>query len=135
LARAGRGILAPKADACQGVAGRGAAREIIISAIEHRVIFGTPLAEYLPERLVAGRVGLVGDAAHVASPMVGAGVSSGLQDGTAFIEAVSRSGGTKAHAGTQALRLYDKARLAPNRRRVLESLAETQDLLRSTETQ
>jgi 2-polyprenyl-6-methoxyphenol hydroxylase-like FAD-dependent oxidoreductase len=112
---------------------RGSAREIISLAIEHKVIFGTPLAEYLPERLVAGRLGLVGDAAHVASPMVGAGFSSGLQDGTAFIEAVSRSGGTAAEAGTRALRLYDKVRLAPNRRRVLESLAETQDLLRSTE--
>src|ERR1700733_5111172 len=29
---------------------RGAAREVITSAIERRVIFGTPLAEYLPER-------------------------------------------------------------------------------------
>jgi FAD binding domain len=56
------------------------------------VIFGTPLAEYLPETLISGRVGLVGDAAHVASPMVGAGFASGLEDGTAFIAAVSRSG-------------------------------------------
>jgi 2-polyprenyl-6-methoxyphenol hydroxylase-like FAD-dependent oxidoreductase len=37
---------------------RGAAREIITAAIEHEVIFGTPLAEYLPETLVAGRLGL-----------------------------------------------------------------------------
>ena len=44
----------------------GAAREIITSAIERKVIFGTPLAEYLPERLVAGRLGIVGDVAHVA---------------------------------------------------------------------
>jgi 2-polyprenyl-6-methoxyphenol hydroxylase-like FAD-dependent oxidoreductase len=113
---------------------QGAAREIITCAIEHRVLFGTPLAEYLPERLVAGRLGLVGDAAHVASPMVGAGFASGLQDGTAFIAAVSRSGGTAAQAGHQALRLYDELRLAPNRSRVLESLAETQDLLRSVQT-
>jgi 2-polyprenyl-6-methoxyphenol hydroxylase-like FAD-dependent oxidoreductase len=111
---------------------RGAAREIITAAIEHKVIFGTPLAEYLPERLVAGRLALVGDAAHVASPMVGAGFSSGLQDGKAFIAAVRRSRGTAADAGTQALRRYDEVRLAPNRRRVLESLSETQDLLSST---
>jgi 2-polyprenyl-6-methoxyphenol hydroxylase-like FAD-dependent oxidoreductase len=108
---------------------RGAAREIIIAAIEHKVIFGTPLAEYLPERLVAGRLALVGDAAHVASPMVGAGFSSGLQDGKAFIAAASRSGGTAGQAGIQALRRYDEVRLVPNRRRVLESLAETQELL------
>jgi 2-polyprenyl-6-methoxyphenol hydroxylase-like FAD-dependent oxidoreductase len=113
---------------------RGAAREIITTAIEHKVIFGTPLAEYLPERLVAGRLALVGDAAHVASPMVGAGFSSGLQDGTAFIAAVSRSGGTAGQAGIQALRRYDELRLAPNRKRVLESLAETQELLGSIKT-
>ena len=111
---------------------RGTAREIITAAIEHKVIFGTPLAEYLPEQLVAGRLALVGDAAHVASPMVGAGFSSGLEDGIAFIAAVHRSEGTAGEAGNQALRLYDKVRLAPNRRRVLESLAETQALLGST---
>jgi len=110
---------------------QGAAREVVVAAIEHRVIFGTPLAEYLPEQLVNGRLGLVGDAAHVASPMVGAGFSSGLEDGIAFIDAVGRSGGTAGQAGTRALRLYDQARLAPNRSRVLESLAETRALLRS----
>jgi 2-polyprenyl-6-methoxyphenol hydroxylase-like FAD-dependent oxidoreductase len=112
---------------------RGTAREIITAAIEHKAIFGTPLAEYLPEQLVAGRLALVGDAAHVASPMVGAGFASGLQDGKAFIAAVGRSGGTAARAGNQALRRYEEARLAPNRRRVLQSLAETQQLLHSTE--
>ena len=110
---------------------QGAAREVVVSAIEHRVIFGTPLAEYLPERLVSGRLGLVGDAAHVASPMVGAGFSSGLEDGIAFIAAVSRSGGIAGEAGNRVLRLYEKVRLAPNRSRVLESLAETRALLRS----
>ena len=113
---------------------QGAAREIITAAIEHKVIFGTPLAEYLPETLVSGRLGLVGDAAHVASPMVGAGFASGLEDGTAFIAAVSRSGGTVAQAGLQALRRYNELRLAPNRSRVLESLAETRTLLRSVQT-
>jgi 2-polyprenyl-6-methoxyphenol hydroxylase-like FAD-dependent oxidoreductase len=113
---------------------QGSAREIITAAIEHKVIFGTPLAEYLPETLVAGRLGLVGDAAHVASPMVGAGFASGLKDGTAFIAAVSHSGGTVAQAGLQALRRYDELRLAPNRSRVLESLAETRTLLRSVQT-
>ena len=39
--------------------------------------------------------------------------------------AVHRSEGTAGEAGNQALRLYDKVRLAPNRRRVLESLAES----------
>jgi 2-polyprenyl-6-methoxyphenol hydroxylase-like FAD-dependent oxidoreductase len=111
---------------------RGAAREVITAAIERKVIFGTPLAEYLPERLVAGRLGIAGDAAHVASPMVGAGFASGLLDGAAFIDAVSGAGGSVAEAGTQALERYNKVRLAPNRSRVLESLAATQELLLST---
>jgi 2-polyprenyl-6-methoxyphenol hydroxylase-like FAD-dependent oxidoreductase len=110
----------------------GAAREIITSAIERKVIFGTPLAEYLPERLVAGRLGIMGDAAHVASPMVGAGFSSGLLDGAAFIEAACRSGGTAAEAGTRALQRYNEIRLTPNRSRVLESLDTTRELLLST---
>jgi 2-polyprenyl-6-methoxyphenol hydroxylase-like FAD-dependent oxidoreductase len=76
-----------------------------------------------------------GDAAHVASPMVDAGFSSGLQDGKALSTAVSRSGGTAAYAGNQALRRYDEVRLVPNRRRVLESLAKAQDLLTSTAAQ
>jgi 2-polyprenyl-6-methoxyphenol hydroxylase-like FAD-dependent oxidoreductase len=111
---------------------RGAAREVTTAAIERKVIFGTPLAEYLPERLVAGRLGIVGDAAHVASPMVGAGFSSGLLDGTAFIRAVSTVGGTAGDAGTQALQRYNDVRLKPNRSRVLESLAATRELLLAT---
>ena len=66
--------------------------------------------------------------------MVGAGFASGLEDGTAFIAAVSRSGGTAGQAGLQALRQYEELRLAPNRNRVLESLAESRDLLRSVQT-
>jgi 2-polyprenyl-6-methoxyphenol hydroxylase-like FAD-dependent oxidoreductase len=112
----------------------GAAREIITCAIEREVIFGTPLAEYLPERLVAGRLGIVGDAAHVASLMVGAGFSSGLLDGAAFIDAVSRSGGTAAEAATRALQRYNEIRLKPNQTRVLESLATTRELLLSTQS-
>jgi 2-polyprenyl-6-methoxyphenol hydroxylase-like FAD-dependent oxidoreductase len=49
-----------------------------------------------------------------------------------IIATVGRSGGTAGQAGIRALQLYDEARLAPNRRRVHESLAETRDLLRST---
>ncbi len=111
---------------------RGAAREVLTTAIAHKVIFGTPLAEYLPEQLVAGRVGIVGDAAHVASPMVGAGFSSGLVDGAVFIAAVKDCGGVVAEAGVEALRRYEKERLEPNRDRVLESHEQTLDLLRST---
>jgi len=111
----------------------GAAREIVTTAIERGALFGTPLAEYLPERLVSERVGIVGDAAHVASPMVGAGFASGLEDGAAFRAAVMRAGGTAGDRGRQALRWYEEMRLQPNRERVLASLAATEGLLRSLE--
>ena len=107
-------------------------REVLTAAIAHKVIFGTPLVEYLPERLTAGRLGIVGDAAHVASPMVGAGFSSGLEDGIALINAVRSSGGTAGAAATQALKRYEDVRLQPNRSRVLESMAATRELLDST---
>jgi 2-polyprenyl-6-methoxyphenol hydroxylase-like FAD-dependent oxidoreductase len=110
---------------------RGMAREIIRQAIERRIVFGTPLTEYLPERLTCGRVGILGDAAHVASPMVGAGFASGLRDGAAFIDALVGSGGAARDAGERTLEVYNDARLLPNRRRVLESIAETKALLRS----
>ena len=66
--------------------------------------------------------------------MVGAGFSSGLLDGAAFVEAIARSGGSAAEAGTQALQRYNEIRLTPNRRRVLESLAATRELLLSTQS-
>jgi 2-polyprenyl-6-methoxyphenol hydroxylase-like FAD-dependent oxidoreductase len=119
-------LLALAATRWHGVAG-----EIIAAAISHRLLFGTPLAEYLPDRLVAGRVGIVGDAAHVASPMVGAGFASGLEDGLAFRAAIAHAGGTAGRAGAQALELYEQLRLEPNRLRVRESLAATRSLLQS----
>jgi 2-polyprenyl-6-methoxyphenol hydroxylase-like FAD-dependent oxidoreductase len=49
-------------------------------AITHGQIIGTPVAEYLSPRLVRNRVALAGDAAHVASPMTGAGFRNALLD-------------------------------------------------------
>lgn len=41
---------------------------------------GAPIAEYLPPRLANGALGLVGDAAHVLSPMTGRGFLTGVED-------------------------------------------------------
>ena len=68
--------------------GSGAASGILSIAIEQNVVFGIPLAEYLPEQMSRGRIVLVGDAAHVASPMLRAGfVSVWVPIGTTFSRA------------------------------------------------
>jgi hypothetical protein len=40
----------------------------VIDCVERLAVTGTPIAEYLPERLVNGRLALVADAAHVPHP-------------------------------------------------------------------
>jgi hypothetical protein len=55
-------------------------REAILDGIAHRTILGTPVVEYMPDRLVRGRLCLVGDAAHVATPMTGNGFGTAASD-------------------------------------------------------
>ena len=83
-------------------------REALIYALEHRLVFGTPVAEYLPHRLVSGRVAIAGDAAHAATPMVGGGFREGLHD-------AGRLAGSLQAGGTVASMLadYESARLGP----------------------
>jgi 2-polyprenyl-6-methoxyphenol hydroxylase-like FAD-dependent oxidoreductase len=106
-------------------------RDVLTTALDRGILFGTPLTEYLPARLSNGRVAILGDAAHVASPMVGAGLANGLIDGIAIAHAVTEAGGTHGAAGARALRAYEDARLADNRAHVQDSLEATEELLRS----
>ena len=45
---------------------------------------GAPIAEYLPGKLADGPLALVGDAAHVVSPMTGSGFATGVDDAAAL---------------------------------------------------
>lgn len=103
-------------------------RDMLLAAIDRRVIFGTPLAEYLPSRLCNGRVAIVGDAAHVASPMVGAGLTNGLLDCLALAKAIAGAGGTNGPAAERALLAYESARLRRNQAHVRESFEATRSL-------
>ena len=60
------------------------------------------------ERLAFGRVALMGDAAFVARPHVGMGVTKAGEDALALAECVARHGATPA-----ALQAYEAMRLAP----------------------
>jgi 2-polyprenyl-6-methoxyphenol hydroxylase-like FAD-dependent oxidoreductase len=106
-------------------------RDVLVAAIENDVIFGTPLAEFLPLRLCNGRIAIAGDAGRVTSPMVGAGLANGLVDCLALAKTISDAGGTSGPAVVRALKAYESARLRRNPDHVHESLDATQGLLRS----
>jgi 2-polyprenyl-6-methoxyphenol hydroxylase-like FAD-dependent oxidoreductase len=91
--------------------------------------FGTPIAEYRPTRLVAGRIALVGDAAHVSSPMTGSGFHYSLLDVLSLRQALAgiASGETVAPALTQ----FERARLADDRRLALYGQRWSRDYLAS----
>ncbi|WP_020417281.1 FAD-dependent monooxygenase [Amycolatopsis sp. ATCC 39116] len=82
-------------------------RDAIVDCIRRRAVIGTPIGEYLPHRLVSGRVCLVGDAAHLPSPMTGSGFDASAQDALALADAL---GGNRASV-SDALRRYEAARL------------------------
>jgi 2-polyprenyl-6-methoxyphenol hydroxylase-like FAD-dependent oxidoreductase len=106
-------------------------RDVLLAAIDHHIIFGTPLAEFLPARMCNGRVAIAGDAAHVASPMVGAGLANGFLDCLALAQSISDAGGTGGASAERALKAYESAALRRSRSHVRESLDATQSLLRS----
>jgi 2-polyprenyl-6-methoxyphenol hydroxylase-like FAD-dependent oxidoreductase len=85
-------------------------RDAILDCIERHAVIGTPIAEYVPDRLVNGRLALVGDAAHVPTPMTGCGFSASLDDAEALAESVAA--GVHGSALPKALRGYEKERLS-----------------------
>ncbi len=91
--------------------------ECVAWGVTHGEVFGTPVAEYLPVRLVRGRVVLIGDAAHVASPMTGTGFETALQDVGALVAALRSPAAADVPA---ALDRYERERL-PHARRVVSS--------------
>jgi 2-polyprenyl-6-methoxyphenol hydroxylase-like FAD-dependent oxidoreductase len=86
-------------------------REALALALESGTVFGTPIVQYRPSRLVNGRVALAGDAAHAASPMVGGGFRQGLYDVQALSETIG--GITDPAEVMSALARYQRLRLGP----------------------
>jgi 2-polyprenyl-6-methoxyphenol hydroxylase-like FAD-dependent oxidoreductase len=77
--------------------------------IRTRTLTGLPIAEYVPDRLVNGRLALVGDAGHVLTPLTASGFNASLQDAAILAECVAA--GVGATATTDALRTYEARRL------------------------
>jgi 2-polyprenyl-6-methoxyphenol hydroxylase-like FAD-dependent oxidoreductase len=86
--------------------------DAVLDCTRARSVTGTPVAEYLPTRLVRGRLALVGDAAHVPTPMTGTGFSESVIDAEAIAArlAAADPGGVAA-----ALQRYEEDRLADAR--------------------
>ncbi len=83
-------------------------REATLDSIARRAVICTPITEYVPTALVRGRVALVGDAAHVPTPMTGKGFGASVTDARVLAEELAST----APAGTDAaLERYERLRL------------------------
>ncbi|MBV5295452.1 MAG: FAD-dependent monooxygenase [Curvibacter lanceolatus] len=70
---------------------------------------GAPIAEYMPKRLASGRLALIGDAAHVVSPMTGRGFVTGVEDAAMLAQALADR--QTQEPAALALARYEEARL------------------------
>ena len=89
---------------------------------------GAPIAEYKPERLARGTLAIVGDAAHVVSPMTGRGFATGVEDAAVLAKMLASRRADEPIAA--ALALYEKARLPFVRGLVTHSSRISADYLR-----
>lgn len=87
-------------------------RDAILNSIERRDVTATPIAEYVPDQVVNGRMVLVGDAAHVPTPMTGSGFATSIDDAVALAEELRPS---IPDGVTTALVRYEERRLEPAR--------------------
>ncbi|CAI0942236.1 FAD-dependent monooxygenase [Serratia ficaria] len=66
-------------------------REAVVKGVlSHAVLSGAPIAEYNPPRLAKGALAIVGDAAHVVSPMTGRGYLTGVEDAAMLAQMLSQ---------------------------------------------
>ncbi len=88
-----------------------------------------PIYDLVSSRMAFGRVAIVGDAAFVARPHVGAGVSKAADDGAALVDALQQHDDV---AG--ALKAYEAARL-PDNNRIIERARHLGAFLQASKTQ
>lgn len=72
-----------------------------------------PLRLIVVDRLIARRVALVGDAAHVVHPLAGQGLNLGLQDVAALLEVVRAREAFRDIGDAVLLRRYERSRAGP----------------------
>ncbi len=74
---------------------------------------GYPLKRLTVDRLVAPRVALVGDAAHVVHPLAGQGLNLGLQDVSTLLDVIKARESWRDVGDFMLLRRYARARAEP----------------------
>jgi 2-polyprenyl-6-methoxyphenol hydroxylase-like FAD-dependent oxidoreductase len=94
--------------------------DAILHSIETCNLVGTPIAEYVPDNLVKGRIAIVGDAAHLPTPLTASGFNASLQDAATLAECVSRGIKGSAASASEALLEYENLRLK-NARQIVQS--------------
>lgn len=89
----------------------------ILHSIQTRNLTGIPVAEYVPDKLARGRIALVGDAAHVLTPLTAKGFNSSLEDASTLAECLIK-GIQEGCAAADALLEYESRRLKDVRKMV-----------------
>jgi 2-polyprenyl-6-methoxyphenol hydroxylase-like FAD-dependent oxidoreductase len=102
---------------------------VVRDCVERRSIIGIPIAEYVPNRLAAGRIVIIGDAAHVPSPITGSGFSASLTDAEAVAAALTT--GLVRNAVPERLAGYQQQRISSARSLVLGGQRFSQSFARS----
>jgi len=105
-------------------------REAILECIARKAVLGTPVVEYCPDRLVSGRMCLVGDAAHVCTPMTGNGFATAADDALTlaqFLDAAALAADPIA-----ALKRYEASRLPEVRRLARSGQQISQNFVRAS---
>ena len=72
-----------------------------------------PLSRLSARRMVAPRVALAGDAAHVIHPLAGQGLNLGLQDARALAGVLAQRGALRDPGDMRLLRRYERSRAEP----------------------
>lgn len=108
------------------------AEAVIAGVHSQSALSGAPIAEYQPERLAMGPLAIIGDAAHVVSPMTGRGFATAVEDAAVLAKALADGAG--AEPLSAALSQYEAARLPFIRGLVRQSRQISADYLRIATT-
>jgi 2-polyprenyl-6-methoxyphenol hydroxylase-like FAD-dependent oxidoreductase len=104
------------------------AEAVVLGVQSKEVLSGSPIAEYQPVRLAKGRLAIIGDAAHVVSPMTGSGFASAVEDATTLARELADNSADASTA--DALARYEMTRLPYARRLVASSRQASTEFIR-----